>query len=59
MGAYVSGRNTAKTRVMTPKMVAIQNAQRHPMLVEQKPDMIGAKRGPKTVVCELLVRTHL
>jgi hypothetical protein len=43
---------------MTPKMVAIQNAQRHPMLVEQKPDMIGAKRGPKTVVCELLVRTH-
>ena len=52
MGAKVSGRSTVRVRVMTPNMVAIQNAQRHPMLVEQNPDMMGANRGPKTVVYE-------
>lgn len=36
-------------RVAAANMAAIQKVQRQPMLVEQKPLMMGANRGPKTV----------
>lgn len=50
IGPKVSGRKKTITRVTAANMTPIQKVQRQPMVVEQKPDTIGAKRGPNTVV---------